>query len=106
MWTNERYIENLASHLAPALSIDQVAIHVDGGSAVVSAHTSRKARRLEPLRGHIHTAGRRLALRPRLRLAPACARRQVTARMPNERLLEIRTHTASTAAGRQRLDNA
>jgi hypothetical protein len=42
MWTNERYIENLASHPAPALSIDQVAIHVDGGSAVVSARTSRK----------------------------------------------------------------
>lgn len=42
VWTNERYVENLESHPAPALSIDQVAIHIDGDTAVVSARTSRK----------------------------------------------------------------
>ena len=42
VWTHERYVENLESHPAPALSIDQIAIHVDGDAAVVSARTSRQ----------------------------------------------------------------
>jgi hypothetical protein len=42
VWAHERYVENLRSHPAPALTIDQVALHVDRNSAVVSARTSRK----------------------------------------------------------------
>ena len=41
VWARERYIENLQSHPAPALTIDQVAIHIDGDTAVVSARTCR-----------------------------------------------------------------
>jgi hypothetical protein len=41
-WSHERYVENLRSHPAPALTIDQVAVHVDGNTAVVSARTSRQ----------------------------------------------------------------
>jgi len=42
VWTHEQYVENLESHPAPALSIDQLSIHVDGDSAFVSARTSRE----------------------------------------------------------------
>jgi Domain of unknown function (DUF4440) len=42
VWTHERYVQNLRSHAAPSLSIDQVAVHVDGNAAVVSARTSRQ----------------------------------------------------------------
>jgi hypothetical protein len=41
VWTHERYVENLRNNPAPALAIDQVAVHVDGDTAVVSARTSR-----------------------------------------------------------------
>ncbi len=42
VWTHERYVDNLRSNPAPSLAIDQVAVHVDGGTAVVSARTSRR----------------------------------------------------------------
>jgi hypothetical protein len=41
-WTRDRYIESLEQNPAPALAIDQVNIHVDGNTAVVSARTSRR----------------------------------------------------------------
>ena len=41
-WTHERYVENLRANPAPALAIDQLAVHVDGNTAVVSARTSRE----------------------------------------------------------------
>jgi Domain of unknown function (DUF4440) len=41
VWSHERYVENLESKPAPALAIDQVVVHVDGDTAVVSARTSR-----------------------------------------------------------------
>ena len=42
VWAHERYVDNLRSNPAPSLSIDQVAVHVDGNTAVVSARTSRR----------------------------------------------------------------
>jgi hypothetical protein len=42
VWSHERYVDNLRDNPAPALAIDQVAIHVDGDAAVVSARTSRQ----------------------------------------------------------------
>jgi ketosteroid isomerase-like protein len=42
VWAHERYVENLRSHPAPALAIDQVVVHVDGNTAIVSARTSRQ----------------------------------------------------------------
>ena len=42
VWTHERYVENLRSNPSPSLTIDQVAVHVDGNVAVVSARTSRQ----------------------------------------------------------------
>jgi Domain of unknown function (DUF4440) len=42
VWPHERYVENLRSNPAPSLSIDQVVVHVDGNTAVVSARTSRQ----------------------------------------------------------------
>jgi hypothetical protein len=44
VWEQERYIENLRSNPSPALAIDQVVVHVDGNTAVVSARTSRPGR--------------------------------------------------------------
>lgn len=41
VWTQERYVNDLRSNPAPSLAIDQVAVHVDGDTAVVSARTSR-----------------------------------------------------------------
>lgn len=41
-WTHERYVEDLRSHPAPTLDIDQLSIHIDGDTAVVSARTSSK----------------------------------------------------------------
>jgi hypothetical protein len=40
-WTTERYMTNLEQHPLPDLAIDQVAIHVDGRVAAVSARSSR-----------------------------------------------------------------
>ena len=42
VWAHERYVENLRSNPSPSLAIDQVAVHVDGNAAVVSARTSRQ----------------------------------------------------------------
>jgi len=42
VWELDRYIENLRSNPSPSLTIDQVVVHVDGDTAVVSARTSRK----------------------------------------------------------------
>ena len=41
MWPHERYVDNLRASPSPALQIDQVVVHVDGDTAVVSARTSR-----------------------------------------------------------------
>jgi hypothetical protein len=45
VWKQERYIENLRSNPSPSLSIDQLVVHVDGDTAVVSARTSRQPHR-------------------------------------------------------------
>jgi hypothetical protein len=42
VWTHERYVDNLRSNPGPALAIDQLSVHVDGDTAVVSARTSRQ----------------------------------------------------------------
>jgi hypothetical protein len=42
VWTHDRYVESLRAHPAPALALDQVVLHVDGNTAVVSARTSRQ----------------------------------------------------------------
>jgi hypothetical protein len=42
VWSHERYVESLRENPSPALAIDQVVVHVDGDSAVVSARTSRR----------------------------------------------------------------
>jgi hypothetical protein len=42
VWSHERYVDNLRNNPVPALAIDQVAVHVDGDAAVVSARTSRQ----------------------------------------------------------------
>lgn len=44
VWEHERYVENLRSNPSPALEIDQVVVHVDGDTAIVSARTSRPGR--------------------------------------------------------------
>lgn len=45
VWEMDRYIKNLEENPAPTLVIDQVAIHVDGDTAIVSARSSRGAGR-------------------------------------------------------------
>jgi hypothetical protein len=42
VWDHERYVADLRSNPSPALAIDQVVVHVDGDTAVVSARTSRR----------------------------------------------------------------
>jgi Domain of unknown function (DUF4440) len=42
VWPHERYVENLRANPAPALALDQVVVHVDRNTAVVSARTSRQ----------------------------------------------------------------
>ena len=42
VWEQDRYIENLRGNAAPALTFDQLVVHVDGDTAVVSARTSRQ----------------------------------------------------------------
>ena len=42
VWGHERYVESLRSKPAPALTLDQVVIHIDGDTAVVSGRTSRQ----------------------------------------------------------------
>ncbi len=41
-WSPDRYTASLDGHPNPALEIDQLAIHVDGDVAVVSARTSSR----------------------------------------------------------------
>jgi ketosteroid isomerase-like protein len=41
VWPHERYVHNLRANPFPALQVDQVVVHVDGDTAVVSARTSR-----------------------------------------------------------------
>jgi Domain of unknown function (DUF4440) len=41
-WQMEKYIHNLDGHASPELSIDELVIHIDGDTAVVSARTSRR----------------------------------------------------------------
>lgn len=41
VWPHERYVANLRDNPSPALEIDQVVVHVDGDTAVVSARTTR-----------------------------------------------------------------
>jgi len=41
VWPHERYVDNLRANPFPALQVDQVVVHVDGDTAVVSARTSR-----------------------------------------------------------------
>ena len=45
VWTHERYVDELRHNPAPALAIDQIAVHIDGNAAVVSARTSRQPSR-------------------------------------------------------------
>jgi len=42
VWPQERYVEQLRSNPAPSLAIDEVVVHIDGDTAVVSARTSRQ----------------------------------------------------------------
>lgn len=42
IWTHERYVDDLRHDPDPALAIDQIAVHVEGNAAVVSARTSRQ----------------------------------------------------------------
>jgi len=41
VWDQDRYIKDLDGHPSPTIAIDQVAIHVDGNVAVVSARSFR-----------------------------------------------------------------
>jgi Domain of unknown function (DUF4440) len=40
VWPRERYVADLEGNPSPTLVIDQVVVHVDGNTAVVSARTS------------------------------------------------------------------
>jgi ketosteroid isomerase-like protein len=42
VWSHERYVDNLRSNPSTALTFDQLRIHVDGNTAVVSARTTRQ----------------------------------------------------------------
>src|SRR5919198_5741333 len=42
VWEHGRYVDSLRSHPAPALALDQIVVHVDGDTAVVSGRTSRQ----------------------------------------------------------------
>jgi Domain of unknown function (DUF4440) len=42
VWEHERYVASLRANPSPALQIDQVVVHVDGDTAIVSARTSRQ----------------------------------------------------------------
>ncbi len=42
VWEHTRYVDSLRSHPVPGLALDQVVIHVDGDTAVVSGRTSRE----------------------------------------------------------------
>jgi Domain of unknown function (DUF4440) len=42
VWPQEHYVEELRNNPAPSLTIDEVVVHIDGDTAVVSARTSRQ----------------------------------------------------------------
>src|SRR5205823_9744242 len=42
VWEHDRYVDSLRSHPAPELALDQVVIHIEGDTAVVSGRTFRK----------------------------------------------------------------
>ena len=42
VWGQERYRDNLRRNPSPSLAIDQVVVHTDGNTAIVSARTSRQ----------------------------------------------------------------
>ena len=42
VWPHDRYVETLRANPAPGLALDQVVVHVDHNTAVVSARTSRQ----------------------------------------------------------------
>src|SRR5262245_18985219 len=42
VWEHEQYVDNLRRHPSPALTLDQVMIHVNGDTTVVSGRTSRQ----------------------------------------------------------------
>jgi hypothetical protein len=42
VWAHQRYVDNLREHPSPALTLDQLSVHVDGDAAVISARTSRQ----------------------------------------------------------------
>jgi hypothetical protein len=42
VWEHEWYVRNLREHAAPSLTFDQLVVHVDGDTAVVSARTCRQ----------------------------------------------------------------
>lgn len=44
VWEHGLYVDNLRANPSPELAIDQVVVHVDGDTAVVSARTSRPGR--------------------------------------------------------------
>ena len=44
VWEHERYVESLRSNPSPSLAIDQVVVHLDGDTAIVSARTTRPDR--------------------------------------------------------------
>jgi Domain of unknown function (DUF4440) len=39
-WPHERYVDGLEGNPSPTLAIDQLVVHVDGDTAVVSARTT------------------------------------------------------------------
>jgi hypothetical protein len=41
-WTQERYEDNLRGNPSPSLTFDQLSVHVEDDTAVVSARTSRR----------------------------------------------------------------
>jgi hypothetical protein len=42
VWAHDRYVDNLRNNPSSALAVDQLAVHVDGDTGVVSARTSRR----------------------------------------------------------------
>jgi hypothetical protein len=42
VWEHSRYVDNLDAKPSPTLEFDQLAVHVDGSAAIVSARTTRQ----------------------------------------------------------------
>lgn len=43
VWDHDRYVKDLEENPLPELTIDQVVVHVDGDTAIVSARTKARA---------------------------------------------------------------